>query len=78
MFIEPILAVELNVPILTGEAKLPAAFDNSAVYIFPPLNVPEEVKAIDPVSSVLQSTVKGLPVIAPDVIVLDEAQEVEV
>lgn len=31
MFIDPVLAVELSVPILTGAAKLPDAFDNSAV-----------------------------------------------
>ena len=37
------------------------------------MNVPEEVKAIDPVAGVVQVTPKGLPVIEPVVIVFVHA-----
>lgn len=36
--------VDANVPIFTGEAKLPDAFDSCAVKIFPELKVPVIVK----------------------------------
>ena len=57
----PALAVEVKVPILVGLAKLPVASDSWAVYTFPALNVPVEVKSTVPASvvEVLHSTLKG-------------------
>lgn len=52
----------LKVPMLIGEAKLPAEFESWAVNIFPTANVPVDVKSIVPVSVVEQSTVNGPPV----------------
>lgn len=62
----PVFAVLASVPIDTGEAKLPVASDNCAVYIFPAVNVPVLVNGT---LKVLQAQ-KGLPVIVPVVIVL--------
>jgi hypothetical protein len=62
----PVSAVEVSVPIAVGAAKLPNASDNCAVYTFPAVKVPVAVKGtfIEPQAQ------KGLPAIAPVVIVL--------
>ena len=71
IFIVPELEVDAKVPIAVGMTKLPAASDSCAVYIFPPVKVPAEVKSTAPASVVpAQSTVKGLPVTVPVVIVV--------
>ena len=45
--------------------------------MFPAVNVPEEVKAIEPVAGVVHVTLKGPPVIEPVVIVFVEQPPVD-
>ena len=53
--------VDVKVPILTGETKLPVAFDSCAVNIFPELKVPETVNGTD----TIDPAQNGKPVIIP-------------
>ena len=67
----PELALLTNVPIFVGAAKLPAAFDNCAVYVFP-VNVPTLVKGTETDAPVEDVTQYGLPAIADVAIVFEE------
>ena len=60
----------------TGEAKLPAAFDNWAVYILPALKVPTLVKGTETEAPVEALTQNGLPVIAVSVVMVFEEDDV--
>ena len=53
--------VEVKVPILIGEAKLPVAFDNCAVNIFPEVKVPAIVNGTE----ITDPAQNGEPVMDP-------------
>ena len=53
--------VDVKVPIITGEAKLPLAFDSCTVNIFPEVKVPETVNGTD----TTDPAQNGEPVIVP-------------
>ena len=67
-----VFEVLVTAPIETGEAKLPAAFDNCAVYTLPPLKVPTLVKGTETVAPVEDVTQKGLPTKAVFVVMVFE------
>ena len=59
----------------TGEAKLPAAFDNCAVYVLL-VKVPTLVKGTETEAPVEALTQNGLPVIAVSVVMVFEEDDV--
>ena len=66
-------AIPVNVPIETGAAKLPAAFDNCAVNVFPAVKTPVIVNG----TLTVAHEQNGLPVIEPVVIVCPESEKGE-